>query len=143
MVDTSNTWNKLPREMYYFRQRFRNRVFNKLAGHFAREAEENGITKRVIAERLGKDPAQITRWLAGPGNLTMDTISDLLFAMEAEADPPRIVRWEERAAPNYMDPLVAEIIGVSGWAESPVLDPSLTMGSVGSSSPISFDTSAT
>ncbi len=99
-IVTSNTWTKKPREMYYFRQRFKNRSFNRLAAFFAQEAEQRGITKRVIADRLGKDPAQITRWLTnGPGNLTMDTLSDLLFAMEAEAEPPVIIRLADRAKP--------------------------------------------
>lgn len=111
MVDTSNEWNKRPREMFYFRQRFKNRTFNRLVAFFAKEAEERGITKKVIADRLGKDPAQITRWLSAPNNLTLDTISDLLFAMEAEAAPPEPVRLSEKPNPNYMDPLVAEVLG--------------------------------
>jgi hypothetical protein len=111
MENTSSTWNKKPREMFYFRQRFRNRVFNRLAAFFAKEAEERGITKKVIAARLGKDPSQITRWLSGPANLTMDSISDILFAMEAEAEPPEIRRLADQPRPNYIDPLIAEIIG--------------------------------
>ena len=107
MADTSNTWNKKPREMYYYRQRFKNRVFNRLASFFAHEAENHGITKKVIAERLNKDPAQITRWLSGPANLTLDTLSDLLFAMEAEPQPPCMMRWVDMPKPNYVDPLIA------------------------------------
>lgn len=108
-----DSWTGKPREIFYFRQRFKNRVFNRLAEFFAQEAAERGVTKKTIAERLGKDPAQITRWLSGPGNLTMDTLSDLLFAMGAEPEPPQIVRFAERPAPNYMDPLIAKIMGES------------------------------
>ena len=135
MVDISEIWDKKPREMFYYRQRFKNRVFNRLAAFFAQEAEHRGITKKVISDRLGKDPAQITRWLSEPANLTLDTLSDLLFAMEAEPQPPRMVRWVEMPRINYVDPLIAEIIGAHGETESnPVVDsPSIRARSTGSS----------
>jgi transcriptional regulator with XRE-family HTH domain len=127
----------MPREMFYFRQRFRNRVYNRMAAFFAREAEERGITKKVIAERLGKDPAQITRWLSGPANLTMDTLSDLLFAMEAEPEPPRIVKWADKPKPNYFDPLIAEILGMPVGPQSP---PTSVSQSTDSTASLFFDT---
>jgi len=110
MENTSNNWEKKPREMFYFRQRYKNRVFNRLAEFFAGEAKDRGLTKKIISERLGKDPAQITRWLSNPGNLTFDTLSDLLFAMEAEPEPPVIIRLEEKAKPNYVCFMISEVL---------------------------------
>lgn len=83
MANTSNE-PLSERDIYYFRQRFQNRVFQAVVAYFADRAETLGVTKKQIAERLGKDPAQITRWLSGPGNLTLDTVSDLLLALDAE-----------------------------------------------------------
>jgi hypothetical protein len=120
MENSANNWKKMPREMFYFRQRYKNAVFAKLQSFFCEEAEKNGITKATIATRLNRDPAQITRWLSSPGNLTLDTFSDLLFAMEAEAEPPVIVKLNEQREPNYMNPLIAKIIGRERSSPNPL-----------------------
>jgi transcriptional regulator with XRE-family HTH domain len=114
MADTSKTEVKRLRDIHYFRQRFRNRVFGRLAAFFAEEAERSGVTRKDIASRLGRDPSQITRWLSQPSNLTIETISDLLLALDAEPEPPEIVRFSERVAPNYAHPLIARVMGVEG-----------------------------
>ena len=44
------------------------------------------MSRKDIAAKLRKDPAQITRWLSSPTNLTLDTISDLLLACGAECE---------------------------------------------------------
>jgi Helix-turn-helix len=80
----ANTSTISHRKLFYFRQRYKNRVFQSVVAFFANQARENGLTKKDVAERLGKDPAQITRWFSGPGNWTLDTVSDLLLAMDAE-----------------------------------------------------------
>jgi len=92
------------REMAFYRRRQQNRVFSQLAQFFAAEAESGRITRKELAQRLSKDPAQITRWLMGPTNFELDTISDLLLAMGAEMDY-RIVRFVDRAQPNFIHPL--------------------------------------
>lgn len=73
-------------DIHYYRERHRNRVFSAVIERFAKLVETTGLTKREIAVRLKKDPAQITRWLSGPSNWTLDTGSDLLLAMGAELD---------------------------------------------------------
>jgi transcriptional regulator with XRE-family HTH domain len=105
MVDTTKKEVK-PRDVFYYRRRLKNRIFARLASYFAEEAERTGITKKDLADRLNKDPSQITRWLSGPSNLTLDTLSDLLLAMDAEADPPRFVRFSDRPKANYLHPLI-------------------------------------
>ena len=74
------------REIFYFRQRQKNRIYQAIIRYFAQQAEARGLTKSDIAFTLGKNRSQITRWFAGPGNLEIDTISDLLLAMNAEMD---------------------------------------------------------
>ena len=87
------------RELFYYRARQRNRIFDGIVGYFATRAENYGVTKREIARRLGRDPAQVTRWLSQPSNLTLDTISDLLLAMGAEMDG-EIRSFDDYARPN-------------------------------------------
>jgi Helix-turn-helix len=105
MVDTSKKELKR-RDRAYYRRRQQNHVFAEIAGIFAEEAEKGAISKKELAEILGKNPSQITRWLAGPSNLELDTISDMLLAMGAEMDH-RVVRFSERAKPNYVHPMLA------------------------------------
>jgi hypothetical protein len=47
-----------------------------------RTCVEAGVNKATLAKRLGKDPAQITRLLGAPGNWTIDTFAQLLFAID-------------------------------------------------------------
>ncbi len=111
MADSTKTEVKRDREVFYYRKRLKNRIFARLSAFFAEESERTGITKSDIAARLKKDPAQITRWLSGPSNLTLDTLSDLLLALDAEVETPRIVRFEDRPEANYIHPLIAKISG--------------------------------
>jgi transcriptional regulator with XRE-family HTH domain len=104
--------SKLPavsdRDIFYYRQRSKNRLFEALTSFFAEEAERRGITKRDIAECLRRDPALITRWLTAPSNLTLDTISDLLLSLGAEMDYV-VAKFEDRPQPNEMHPLIARL----------------------------------
>lgn len=97
------------RDRAYYQQRQRNRVFAAIVELFAEEAEKGRITKKSLADMLGKDPSQITRWLSVPSNLELDTISDILLAMDAEMDY-RVVRLAERPRANYVHPLIAPYV---------------------------------
>jgi hypothetical protein len=97
------------REIEYYRRRFQNRVFGKLLDFITAEAQRDHITKKEMAERLGKDPGHLSRLLSQPSNLTLDTISDILLALDAEAEPPEPVRFSDRRPPNYVHPLIARV----------------------------------
>ena len=112
MENTSKTERLPRRDVYYFRRRFVNRVYSELVAFFAKEAEQSGATKSKIAKRLGCDPAQITRWLKHPSNLELETISDLLLALDAEAEPPQIVKFSERKKANYAHPVVEHVTSI-------------------------------
>lgn len=118
MADTSKRELKR-RDVTYYRRRQQNHVFAALAQLFADEAEKGGISKKELAEILGKSPSQITRWLAAPSNFELDTISDLLLAMGAEMDH-RIVRFSERSKPNYVHPLLTQYVGQAPVPAPPV-----------------------
>jgi transcriptional regulator with XRE-family HTH domain len=105
--------SKLPpiseRDLFYYRQRSRNRLFESLSAFFAEEMELRGITKRDIAECLRRDPAQITRWLSAPSNMTNDTISDMLLCLGAEMDHS-IAPFRNRVTANEMHPLIEKLV---------------------------------
>jgi len=117
----ANTSNKLKpksrREIAYYKQRQRNLQQTELAAFFAEEAEQRGITKKDLADVLGKDPAQITRWLSAPTNLETDTITEILLALDAEMER-RIVRFSEKPRPNYVHPLIASIFDQTQFAST-------------------------
>lgn len=61
----------------YVTEMAREEVFDMLAT----ACVEAGVPRNQIAKRLGKEPAQISRMLNSPGNFTIDTIAQTLFAI--------------------------------------------------------------
>ena len=84
MKTISNDESLNAREIFFFRQRQKNRIYQSVLEYFVSLVEKRQLTKKEIAQKLGKDPAQITRWFNAPGNWKLDTVSDLLLAMGAE-----------------------------------------------------------
>lgn len=107
-MTTTGTKKPTPDDLEYFRERQKNRVYEVVYLKYADEAQKAGLTKAHIAQFLGKKPEQITRWLAGPGNWTLDTLSDLLLAMDAEMEFKVSDPLSERRDGNYAHP-VAEM----------------------------------
>lgn len=65
----------------YFRERQKNRLYDFVINSFLKRVEEEAFSKAKLARKLKKEPAQITRWLSSPGNWTLDTLSDLMLAI--------------------------------------------------------------
>lgn len=61
----------------YFRTRNKNRVHQFVLNEF----ERANISQATLARRLGRRPEVISRMLGAPGNWTLDSVSDLLFAI--------------------------------------------------------------
>ena len=93
----------------YYSERLRNRIFSAVLEAFVHESEQGNITKALLARRIGKEPAQVSRWFSGPSNWTLDTISLLLLGIGAELDPT-VAFFADRAKPNYAHP-VALMLG--------------------------------
>lgn len=104
-------------EIAYFNQRLRNRIFAAVMEAFAQEVASNRTSKALLARRLDKDPAQITRWFSGPGNWTLDTVSSLLLAMDAELEP-RVCFFRDMATPNFVHPVADKAAQVVGYLDT-------------------------
>ena len=110
MKSSTNIDPKPLRDIAYYQQRYRNRVFAKVVSFVSEQATKHQLTQKDIATKIRKDPAVLSRILGSPSNLTLDTISDVLLAFEAEAEPPEIVLFEDRRPANYMHPLMAKAL---------------------------------
>jgi hypothetical protein len=89
-----------PATLSYMRARAKRRAFDLVL----REFKRSGLTRAEVARRLGKGAPEISRMLGGPSNWTIQTVSDLLFAISA-AEP----QWElsyplDAARRNYIRP---------------------------------------
>ena len=85
----------------YFRERFRDRLYDLVMEEFLKQDAETGLTRADVARRIGRRPEQITRWFGAPGNWTLETVSDLLLAI-ARAEPDvTLLPLEGRPVRNY------------------------------------------
>lgn len=85
---------------------------NKAHSYLLDLFKESGLSKAEVAKMVGKKPEQITRWLAGPGNLTLDTLSDLIFVMKGQtftlqAKGDLAQNKSSRPHPNWLKTIVS------------------------------------
>ena len=86
-MNTSRTTSRLskpfagepvpPTTLEYMRTRNRMRIFDLVHKEFKR----SGITRLQLSKRMGRGLDRISHLLGAPGNWTLDTASDLLFAI--------------------------------------------------------------
>jgi hypothetical protein len=67
----------LPETFAYMTARAKRRAYNLVI----REFKKSGISKAELARRLGKGADRVSRMLGGPGNWTIATVAELLFAI--------------------------------------------------------------
>lgn len=67
-------------------------------------AREKGLTRSAIAERLGCSRAHVSRLLSGNGNWTLDTVGDLLAAMDAHLATVTVADTAAAPATNEVHP---------------------------------------
>ena len=69
-----------PATIEYFRARNQNNIHSLILEKLV----ESKLTQAEICKRLGRRPDVVCRWIGAPGNWTLDTVSDLLFAISGE-----------------------------------------------------------
>ena len=85
----------------YFRERFRDRLYDLVIEEFLKQRAESDLTQAEVARRIGRRPEQITRWFGAPGNWTLETVSDLLLAIAKSEPDVILLPLEGRANRNY------------------------------------------
>lgn len=70
-----------PKTLRYFRRSLQNRFHQLILQVFVVKEEQEGLTQKKLATRIGRAPEQINRWLHTASNLELDTLSDLLLGM--------------------------------------------------------------
>lgn len=85
----------------YFRERFRDRLYDLVMEEFLKQDAEAGLTRAEVARRIGRRPEQITRWFSAPGNWTLETVSDLLLAVARSEVDVTLMPLKGRAVRNF------------------------------------------
>ncbi len=84
----------------YFRARNRHRLHSLVIKEF----QNSGLSQADLARRLGKGADLVCRWLGAPGNWTLDTVSDFLFAISGGEPDYRVVYPLDKPARNDVAP---------------------------------------
>ncbi len=88
-------------KLTYFRERFRDRLYELVLSEFLKRESAGEITKAEVARRIGRKPEQITRWLGAPGNWTLETVSDLSLAIGKAELNISLAPLENRLPTNF------------------------------------------
>lgn len=65
---------------------------------------EEGLSQAELAQRLGVDKAQVSRWLGAPGNWTIDTAAKLLFAINGSFISVATIDPDNPSLANFTQP---------------------------------------
>lgn len=60
------------------------KVKMQLAARMADLVEAKGWNKSQFAEKVGKNPSEITKWLSGTHNFTIEVLTEIAFALGVE-----------------------------------------------------------
>jgi|SRR5271165_1081716 len=82
-------------------------IYRVLNEALAEESRKRQLTRKEIAQILGKNKSVVTRAFSGSGNMTLETLSDLAFALNRSVkislppnEIPMMSNQPERALPG-------------------------------------------
>jgi transcriptional regulator with XRE-family HTH domain len=55
-----------------------------LASNIEKLLQNKGISKSEFASRLGKSPSEISKWMSGKHNFTIDTLLEVAYALKVD-----------------------------------------------------------
>jgi hypothetical protein len=84
----------------YFTARNRRKIYSAVIKEF----KDSGLSQIQLAKRLGKRPEVICRWLSGPGNWGLDTVSLLLFGISGGELTYNVAHPLRQSPRNYNAP---------------------------------------
>ena len=77
-------------------KRTRNKML--LAAKIADAMKANGLTQKQMAERMGKTESEVSEWLSGDRNFTLDTLTEIEHTLNVsllDTDKPRYAYSEK------------------------------------------------
>jgi transcriptional regulator with XRE-family HTH domain len=97
------------------------RVKMELAARIADTLKAQGMSKSELAARVGKQPSEVTKWLSGTHNFTVDTLVEIAEALDIPVEQLFL-----SAAASEQDPLrftIRIVAKSSGAAPSKTQNP--------------------
>ena len=100
-----STDDRIPEaDFEYFEHRLLGQFYDLVATEFIRLNNAGVLTKAKLARRIGRSPAQVTRWLSSPRNWETKTLSRLMLGMGAEPESFGVAHLKDQNEHNYDGP---------------------------------------
>ena len=80
----------------------------RAAIQIAEAMEKLGVSKKQLADMMGRRPSEITKWLSGDHNFTMDTLAELSYYLREKITGETIVLENTFISVAY-DPSVEQV----------------------------------
>lgn len=84
----------------------------RAAIQIAEAMDKRGITKKQLADMMGRRPSEITKWLSGDQNFTIDTLTELSYYLGEKITGENLVVAKTFISVNYT-PEIEEDYSVS------------------------------
>ena len=73
----------------------------RAAIQIAEAMDKRGITKKQLADMMGRRPSEITKWLSGDQNFTIDTLTELSYYLKEKITGENLVVEKTFLSVNY------------------------------------------